>query len=74
MKSTQAGTLKQFTEKDYGITFGGLSRLIESLTKTAKSINPQDPDRKKIESAADEMKRLKSQLIQMYKEVQNVNI
>ena len=74
MKRTQAGVLKQFTEKDYGTAFGGLNRLIESLTKTAKSMNPQDLDRKKIESAADEMGRLKSQLMQVYKEVQDVNI
>jgi hypothetical protein len=74
MKITQAGVLKQFTERDYGAAFGGLNRLIESLAKTAKSMNPQDPDRKKIESAADEMGRLKVQLMQTYQEVQDVNI
>ena len=65
MRDVQAGLLKNFTERDYGAAFSGLGRLIEALTKTAKTMNPQDEGRQKIESAADEMNRLKTQLMQM---------
>lgn len=74
MRGVQAGLLKNFTEKDYGAAFSGLSRLMNALTKTAKTMNPQDEGRKKLESAADELGRLKTQLMQTYEQVKDVNI
>jgi hypothetical protein len=74
MKSIQAGKLINFTEKEYSAALSGVSALINRLTKVVRSLNPQDPDRKMIESKVDEMSRLRGQLQKSYEGLGDVNV
>jgi len=74
MRFIRSGRLVNFTQGEYVAALNGMTALIERLTKTAESLNPQDENRQLIESKVGDMQRLRSQLQRAYEGLKNVNV
>jgi hypothetical protein len=74
MRLIQSGRLVNFTKNEYTAALNGMTALIERLTRTAESLNPQDENRQLIESKVGDMQRLRSQLQKAYEGLKNVNV
>jgi uncharacterized phage infection (PIP) family protein YhgE len=73
-ESRKAARVDKFTHKEFQKAIEGLQQLIERLTKTAESLNPQDDARLQIEQEVTTLMNLKGDVSRSLKELSRVDI
>jgi hypothetical protein len=74
MHELQAGKVTKFVDKDYATAMHGLEALIDRLTKAAKTLNPQNEAKAKLERSVSELQSLKAGLSEEFRELAAVDI
>ena len=74
MRQLQAGKVTKFVDKDYAAAMHGLESLIDRLTKAAKTLNPQNEAKAKLEHSVSELQSLKAGLSEEFRELATVDI
>jgi hypothetical protein len=74
MRELQAGRVTKFVDKDYAQAMHGLDALIERLTKAAKSLNPQNEAKAKLEHSVGDLQKLKAGLSEEFNELSSIDI
>src|SRR5512135_1790572 len=74
MRQVQAGRVTKFVDKDYAQAMHGLDSLIERLSKAAKSLNPQNEAKAKLEHSVSDLQKLKAGLSEEFQELATVDI
>ncbi len=69
-----AGKITKFVDRDYAAATHGLDSLIERLTKAARTLNPQNEAKAKLEHSVGELQKLKAQLSEEFQELASVDI
>lgn len=74
LEGRQAGKLQKFMDKDFEAALSGLDNLIQKLSKTSRTLNPQDEAKGEIESSLTDLHKLRSSLSRTVSDLESVNV
>ena len=70
----QAAKLEKFMDKDFEGAVEGLDNLIKKLTKTSRTLNPQDEGKAEIEESLTALHQLRSSVKKTVEGLESVNV